>query len=188
MPSAKRDQLVNTAQALFQKHGYHATGIDTILEKSGVAKRTLYKHFSSKDDLISAVLEAYDESFRDEFFRAVESAASTPRARLLAVFDQAEKWFSHKNFFGCLFVKAAGEFPDKRTDARALCRRAKTFFTDYLETQAREAGAKHPASLAAHLALLFEGAIVTALISGDSGSARAAKSAARILINYQLRN
>ena len=57
MPSPKRDHLVDTAAALFQRDGFHATGIDTILAEAGVAKMTLYNHFKSKDELIVAALE-----------------------------------------------------------------------------------------------------------------------------------
>ena len=62
MASSKRDQLINTAQELFYREGYHATGIDRILAESGVAKMTLYKHFRSKDELIQAVLQSREQS------------------------------------------------------------------------------------------------------------------------------
>ncbi len=52
--SSRRDHLVETATELFSKNGFRATGIDTVLEESGVAKKTLYNHFRSKDELIIA--------------------------------------------------------------------------------------------------------------------------------------
>ena len=45
--STKRELLLDTALALFSRHGYHAVGIDTVLAKAGVAKMTLYNHFKS---------------------------------------------------------------------------------------------------------------------------------------------
>ena len=51
---SKREGLITTAVDLFAKQGFHANGIDTILEQSGVAKRTLYMHFRSKEELIIA--------------------------------------------------------------------------------------------------------------------------------------
>jgi len=91
--SSKREQLIKTALELFAKNGIHATGIDTIVEHSGVTKKTLYAHFRSKEELVLAVLRQYDELARNEFMRQVESGGKTPRARLLAVFDFAERWF-----------------------------------------------------------------------------------------------
>ena len=44
-----RDRILDTATELFYRDGYHAVGIDTIVEQSGVAKMTLYRHYPSKD-------------------------------------------------------------------------------------------------------------------------------------------
>ena len=54
MSASRRDHLVDTALQLFCQHGFRATGIDRVLSESGVAKKTLYNHFKSKDDLIIA--------------------------------------------------------------------------------------------------------------------------------------
>ena len=47
------------ALTLFNRVGYHATGIDRILAESGVAKMTLYNHFKSKDELVETALRAF---------------------------------------------------------------------------------------------------------------------------------
>ncbi|MCZ6886228.1 MAG: TetR/AcrR family transcriptional regulator, partial [Alphaproteobacteria bacterium] len=69
MASSKRDHLIETALGLFCRDGFHATGIDKILAASGCAKMTLYNHFTSKDELILAVLHRRDETFRNDFRR-----------------------------------------------------------------------------------------------------------------------
>ena len=51
---AKRDQLVETAMALFYREGIHATGVVRILDKAGVARMTLYNNFSGKEELVLA--------------------------------------------------------------------------------------------------------------------------------------
>ena len=51
-----RDRLIDTAIALFNRHGFHATGVDRIVAVAKVAKKTLYAHFPSKEDLILAAL------------------------------------------------------------------------------------------------------------------------------------
>ena len=60
-----RDRILDTVSQLFYRDGYHAVGIDTIVERSGVAKMTLYRHFPSKDDLIAAYLERANAEFWD---------------------------------------------------------------------------------------------------------------------------
>ena len=61
MPSDRREHLLDTALSLFRTGGFHATGIDKILAKAGVAKMTLYNHFRSKDELILAALRRRDD-------------------------------------------------------------------------------------------------------------------------------
>lgn len=94
--SSRREQLIKTAIDLFARNGFYATGIDTIVEQSGVTKKTLYSHFRSKDELILAALHSYGDEFRNEFMRQVEMLARTPKTRLLAIFDVAEKWFKKR--------------------------------------------------------------------------------------------
>ena len=63
MATGRREHLVETALNLFMAQGIRATGIDQILSESGVAKKTLYNHFNSKEDLIVATLKKRNEDF-----------------------------------------------------------------------------------------------------------------------------
>ena len=55
-----RDRILDAAYDLFSANGIRAVGIDAILERSGVAKMTLYRHFPSKQELALAYLEERD--------------------------------------------------------------------------------------------------------------------------------
>jgi AcrR family transcriptional regulator len=180
--SQRREHLIDTAIALFAERGYHATGIDTILESAGVSKKTLYRHFRSKDELILAALKKYDGLFRNDFMRQVEARAATPRDRLLAIFDVAAAWFARNDFYGCMFINAVGEFADADTPIRQACKEYKAAMRRYIERLCGELDVPDPAGLAAALALLFEGATVTAQVSGGE-AAVIAKTAAETLIS-----
>jgi len=180
---SKRDQLIQTALELFAKNGIHATGVDSIVEQSGVTKKTLYAHFRSKEELVLAVLRQYDELARNDFMRRVESGGKTPRARLLAVFDFAERWFQQSNFYGCLFINTIGEYSDKGTPIRQICKEYKKLVKGYVRELCEQAGAKDPQALAEELALLLEGATVTAQVSQNPNTAKIAKRAAKALID-----
>jgi AcrR family transcriptional regulator len=187
--SQRREHLIDTAIALFAEHGYHATGIDTILEQAGVSKKTLYRHFRSKDELILAALKKYDGLFRNSFMRQVEDRAETPRDRLLAVFDVAEAWFERNNFYGCMFINAVGEYSDPDAPIRRICKEFKAMMRQYIEDLCVDLGAPDPGGLADELAMLLEGATVTAQVSqGGSRAARTAKSAAAALIKQATAN
>ena len=180
--SSKREHLIETALRLFSKHGFHAVGIDSILKESGVAKRTLYNHFKSKDELILAVLRFHDGRFRNFFMQSVERMVDNPKGRLLAVFDVAEKWFNQKSFYGCLFVGATNEYPENGTAIRHVCKEFKRLILEYIEELAKEAEVEQPDELAQQILLLLEGAITMAQINNTSLSAKQAKNAAHVLI------
>jgi len=182
MASERRDHLVRTARDLFAQHGFHGTGIDRILKVAGVSKKTLYKHFRSKDELILAVLKQYDSEFRNQFMRSVENASSDPKKRLLAIFDVAANWFDEPGFFGCLFINAVGEFSAEGTQVRAACRDYKQQLRDFTAKLAEDAGASEPNCLGDQLSLLLEGAIVTAQVSDKEQASRTAKRAAQALV------
>ena len=46
-----------TADRLFYNEGVHAVGVKRVVEEASVTQVTLYRHFPSKDELISAYLE-----------------------------------------------------------------------------------------------------------------------------------
>ncbi len=179
----RREHLIDTAIELFAEHGYHATGIDTILAQSGVSKKTLYRHFRSKDELILAALKKYDGLFRNGFMRQVEAQAEDPYGRLLAVYEVAARWFEQNNFYGCMYINAVGEFSESDTPIRQACREFKSLMRRYVEDLCRAAGAAEPVELAEELSLLLEGAIVTAQVSEQrSRAAKVAQTAAKALI------
>jgi AcrR family transcriptional regulator len=186
MASDRREHLIETALQLFYQHGYHATGIDTILAASGVAKRTLYKHFASKDVLILAVLRRRDEEFRTWFTQALERRVADPRERLLVVFDLLHEWLSTPGFHGCLFINATAEFARHDDPIHMAAAEHKRLFAAYLCGLAAAAGAPEPQRLGQQLALLVEGAIVTAQMRGQSDAVQQARRAAEVLVAQAL--
>jgi len=179
---SRREHLIETALALFNEQGYRATGIDRILAESGVAKMTLYKHFKSKDELILAAIRRRDERWLTWFRGRVESRADTPGARLLAVFEVLDDWFARPDFNGCMFIKAAAEYPDLDHPIHAAAALHHRNVMAYLKDLAAAAGAKRPARLARDILLLMQGAIAVTQVNGPLGAAREAARVAEILI------
>jgi AcrR family transcriptional regulator len=186
MASTRRDHLIDTALDLFNRNGYHATGIDRILAESGVAKMTLYNHFGSKDALIEAALATRDTRWRTWFREAVARRAETPRGRLLAVFDALDEWFARPDFHGCMFIRAAGEFTELDGPIHAAAAEHQRLVLAELRELATAAGARRPARLAREIMLLVLGAIVATQVSGPVDAGQAAKKAAAVLLDAAL--
>jgi AcrR family transcriptional regulator len=49
---ARRDALVEAAYALFAEKGYAATTMDDIATRAGLSRRTAFRYFASKEDLV----------------------------------------------------------------------------------------------------------------------------------------
>ena len=177
-----RSQIIEAATRLFTEHGYHATGVDTIIKESGIAKRTLYRHFPSKEDLIVAVLKTYNEDFTRSMMERTENKSSDPKEKLLYLFDLVNDWFHDKSFFGCMFINAVGEYSARESEIRAVCKDFKATIRTYIESLCREAQLSEPEELAKRLALLIEGAIVTTQVSQLADAGATAKQTAILLI------
>jgi AcrR family transcriptional regulator len=179
-----RERLLHAADDLFYQRGIRNVGIDELIATAGIAKGSLYKHFPSKDELVAEYLRRRDESWRAWFQSAVESRATTPEERLIAVFDVLGEWLASADFRGCAFQNASVELADRSHPAQAVAAANKRAVRGYLAHLAREAGRAEPEALAEQLALIAEGAIVLTVVEGTSSArARAARAAATTLLN-----
>jgi AcrR family transcriptional regulator len=180
--SSKRDALLDTAEGLFARHGYRAVGIDAVLAAAGVAKMTLYKHFRSKEELIVAVLERRGNAIAGGLAERIAAAPDHPEARLLAVFDWLEQAVRSPNFHGCLFIKAASEYPAAEDLPRQAAEAFKQACRDLLEGLCCDLTVADPEGLARQLQLLFEGALVVAFVQRTPLAGGDARRAAEALL------
>lgn len=180
--ASKKEQIVTEALKLFYRDGFTATGVERICSDAGVSKKTLYNHFKSKDDLVLATLRLRDRLFRSRIMRDTERLGSTPRDRLLAIFDAHDSWFNEEEFSGCMFINAAAEFSPQDDPSHILSAEHKRSMREYLGGLALAANAKEPQHLASQLNLLLEGAIVDAHVSGNKNAAKLAKSMAEVFV------
>ncbi|WP_168190347.1 TetR/AcrR family transcriptional regulator [Luteithermobacter gelatinilyticus] len=166
MASSRRDHLVDTAVRLFNRYGYHATGIDTILKEAGVAKMTLYNHFKSKDDLVVAALKKKEQFFADQYRLKTAGWDLKPRGRLNAIIEVYEDWFRSPDFNGCMFLRGAGEYADPRSPVFQTIRAHKETTLKRYAGLGAELGMRDPFSFASQLMVIIDGAIQGAKIFG----------------------
>jgi AcrR family transcriptional regulator len=180
-----RRHILEVAADLFYRCGFRATGIDTVIASAKVAKRTLYHHFHTKDDLIAAVLAMRQEEWFSWIHAELDRRASTPREALLAMFDVLYDSCSGP-FRGCIFFNAAIEFPQGTSAVRRMVRSdvEKTFAL--VRDLATAAGAPEPDALARELGLLRRGATMTAVMTGEPEAFLDARRAAETLLARHL--
>ncbi|MEU4745830.1 TetR/AcrR family transcriptional regulator [Actinosynnema sp. NPDC023658] len=163
------------AGELFYRKGIRATGVDLVAAEAGVAPTTLYRLFSSKDDLVGAYVERADQDFRSRFTTAVESAGSDPRDKILAVFDVVFAEVSSGKFRGCKFLMSLAEFPEPELPAHRNARMAKSWTRERIGELTEELGVEDPDELTDHLMLIFEGLHASGQSFGPDGPAKRAR-------------
>lgn len=153
----KKQQIVEAAFKLFKARGFYATGVDLIMQTANVSKRTLYKYFPTKNDLIVAVLDYYRTTVAEHLNQILHQKDITSRGKILAIFEDAKQWFEDTNFHGCLAVNAMGEFSGKDSAIENSCIRFKRWEIEVLRSLTKDIGSQQPDELAYKLFVLLEG-------------------------------
>lgn len=162
MATSSRLRLMEAADDLFYREGFHAVGLDRILNAVGVTKTTFYNHFESKEQLILEVLRNHDRWWRETFQRNLRRhGGDDPRDQLLALPDVIDELINSEEFNGCIFINIAVQFPLPHDPAHEAAADHKREMELIMRDLAMRAGAGDPVGLAEELCLTLEGAYVT---------------------------
>ena len=180
-PSA-RERILCAAYELFSRRGIRAVGTDEVIERAGVARATLYRHFATKDDLVLAVLRRREELWTHGLIEAQsEQRGTTPEERLLAIFDVMHDWFQLRDGYeGCSFINVLLELGADHPAGRASVTHI-NHVRDIVRHRAHAAGLTDIEDFASSWHILMKGAIILAAV-GDLDAALRAQKMARTLI------
>ena len=176
-----RERILDTAYELFSRRAIRDVGIDEVIERAGVAKATLYRHFPSKDDLVIAFLERREERWTVAWVEAeARRRGSTPEEQLLAIFELFDEWFRRDDFEACSFINVLLEMGPEHPVGQASVRHLASI-RSVVGRLAEEAALRDPESFAHSWHILMKGSIVSAA-EGDAEAGQRARSMARLLI------
>lgn len=156
-----RDRILETASELFYRRGVRAVGVDLVVEKSGVAKTSLYRHFGTKDDLIAAFLKREDLDFWSTWDRVRELHPDDALAELDAHLAWIGERVGRDNYRGCPQINTAAEFPEADHPARKVAEAHMREMRRRLKAIAEGLEVGAPDRLAGQLAVLINGAFVS---------------------------
>ncbi|GLZ86854.1 TetR family transcriptional regulator [Metapseudomonas resinovorans] len=176
-----RDKLLETAEDLIYRNGINATGMDLLVKTSGVSRKSIYKYFGTKDELVAEVLRQRDERWMNWFRNEVEKV-ETPEAQLLQMFSVLKGWFESDGFRGCAFINTAGETGDPQDPVRLVAKEHKEKLLEFVLGICQQYGAVDADALARQLLVLIDGAITVAHVLGDNNSADTAQQVAKTLL------
>lgn len=177
------ERILSVAYELFSRRGIRDVGVNELIERSGVAKATFYRHFPSKDSLVLAFLEQRDKLWTVE---AIVSPArrrgQTPVERLLAIFDVLGEWFQRDDFEGSTFTQVLLEMgPSHPLGQASINYLAK--LRGHVQALAEEAELVDPDGFARSWQILMKGSIISAT-GGDLDAGKRARQMAAWLIEH----
>jgi len=185
-PLLAADRIRKTAREMFYRDGIRAVGVDAIVNQAGVTKPSLYRSFSSKDELAATYLRDYDAEFWARFDGACAAHPGDPRAQLLEYLSGLSQRAVQNGYRGCGLTNAAVEYPEAGHPARAVAVEHKLELRRRLNEMAGGMGAADPQALADGLLLLIEGAFVSSQLFGEGGPAgRVAEMADKLIQAYR---
>lgn len=181
----KRQQLIHTALTLFYAHGIHAIGINEILKESGIAKKTLYHHFASKEALVVAALEERNQRFLTWLNSHLEKGKNDWDV-VEKLFSALSDWFLDKaeelgHFRGCFFINTSAEYGDPNSAINQRCQQHKQDVQALIQRHLPNT----QADTVEAICLLKEGAISSAYVSRDTNAAKVSLAIVRTLLNTQ---
>jgi AcrR family transcriptional regulator len=163
--ASARERILATASELFYREGIRAIGVDTVVERSGVSKTSLYRLFESKDALIAAFAAERDRSFWTWWDHLEEQHADDPRVLLDALLSGIAERIGRPAYRGCPFLNLMAEFPDRNHPGRVVARGNKEEMRARLATIVAKLGAANPKRVASQLTLIINGAYAIGLIA-----------------------
>ena len=178
----KARAVLAAASELFYERGIHAVGVDSVAERAGVTKKTLYDRFGSKERLVVEYLLDRDRRWRDYLDERLAESGGTPVGRLRTLFETSAQWARERAWKGCAMINAHAEISDPGHPAYAVIAGQKQWTLALLRELAVDAGAADPDAVAAELMLLHEGMVAASGIGVPADAfARGAEAAVAAL-------
>lgn len=164
--SCARDRIFEAAKNLFYRFGIRGVSVDAIAAEADTTKVTLYRVFSSKDELIVLVLKDQSRRVLEWWDAVVAQHQGKPRAQLEALFtDIRDRICREDAGRGCPLSNAAVEVVEDDHPAREVIRAHKVEINRRLRELCTEMGAAEPEKLGNALSLLFNGIFASRLSS-----------------------
>lgn len=160
-----KQRILDTADVLFYDEGIRAVGVDRLISASSVTKATFYKHYGSKDRLISDYVSLRHRQAVVEIAELVERFSES-EAVLRSLQETICASISSNDFRGCPFINAAAEFSDPTHPVRRSVVAHREWLVGAYEQLLRSLGHPMPGEAADDLVLARDGAM-TGGYAGD---------------------
>lgn len=183
--TSTRDRIIAAACKLFYVEGVRSVSIDAVAEKAGVTKRTIYYHFSSKDELVAAYLDDRDLPNLILFKRWFDETEGDLIQKTQAIFDNLAHSAKSPKWKGCGFLRTAAELANQpgHPAVKVGMQHKKKVEAWLTEQFAADGSIREPPKLARQIVLLMNGAFALVMLHRDTAYMESAGNAAGALVD-----
>ncbi len=179
MARQARQRLLESAHELFAAEGIRAVSVEQLLDASGVGRASFYRHFESKDDLVVAVLDHYNQRWQAMLREQVPARGEG----VLGVFGILGERMAESDYRGCLALTALVEFRDPDDPIhQAAMRHQETTATDLADLLGSAVSQAEREQLGRQLLQLIDAAMITGLYDRSGRPVTEARGTAEVLL------
>lgn len=139
MASETRDRIVDSARQLFWEQGYESTTLAEIAERSGAMPGSIYYFFKTKEAILDAVVDHYDEQLGAWLIDPVFGRTDDPEERIFGVIETYRSFLVETHFsLGCPVGGLALELGEELAEVRTKVSKIFDDLTGAMESCAQE--------------------------------------------------
>lgn len=124
-----KEEIIRIGIDLFRKQGYNRTSMNDLAQACGLQKGSFYHYFSSKEALMSAILDTLYQYYRNKIFSLAYDQTKSPAERMEIFFKKQEPVFTQE-LTGCLFGNITLETISMEEEFKSVIQ---AFFSDWIE-------------------------------------------------------
>ncbi|HCX48740.1 MAG TPA: TetR/AcrR family transcriptional regulator [Bacillus sp. (in: Bacteria)] len=166
-----KDKIIKTASRLFQIQGYHATGLNQIINESGAPKGSLYYHFpDGKEQLALESLQVTANFVLEQIVEGLQKSSDPVIAIQNLINDMAERFEKEGCKGGVPVASIALETSLISEQLRNACQSAYISFQEAFTQKLISSGLEEKRAIELGIAInsMLEGAFLLSFTMGDS--------------------
>ncbi|HEY4133432.1 MAG TPA: TetR/AcrR family transcriptional regulator [Gemmatimonadaceae bacterium] len=153
-----RQRILAAADDLFRRQGIRGVGVDAIAEAAGTNKMTLYRHFTSKDELVAEWIRGIIAEKDGVWEEIVAEHPNNPVAQLIDWSRRTSEKFAEIEDRGSPLLNAIAELPETDHPGRKILDDHRVREHARILELCRQAEFENPDLTADHFFILLEGA------------------------------
>lgn len=123
--NSTKETILDVAESLVMEHGFGATSIDQILERTGVTKGAFFHHFRKKSDLALALIDRYvqrDDALLHDLMAKAENLSRDPLQQMLIFIGLLHEFLAglESPHPGCMIASFIYQFEEFTPDTQTV--------------------------------------------------------------------